>query len=138
MATLDYELTIEERKGYLYACVESDVISFDMIIEYTNEIVQRLRQNGHERLLLHTETPVLGSTDCYEIASYIIRNAISRHVRIAIVDSLPGHARSQEQISKVSRTAGLDLRSFDSIDAGEAWLLKGNGNSVRGHRVISQ
>ena len=134
MATLDYELTIEEREGYLYACVEAEEISFELVIEYTNALVQRLRDGQYSRLLLHTKTPVLESTDCYEIASYIVRNAISRDVKIAVVDSIPGHASRQERISCVSRTAGLDLKSFATIEAGKDWLLREtNGRSIGAH-----
>jgi hypothetical protein len=139
LATLDYELTIEERDGYLYACVEADEISFEMIIEYTNRIVQHLKASNSSRLLLHTRAPVLESTDCYEIASYIVRNALSRDVKIAVVDKIPGHAGRQEKISMVSRSAGLDLKWFDTIRAGEEWLLeewllkKQNGKSLGAH-----
>jgi hypothetical protein len=115
-------------------CVEAEEISFDMVIEYTNKIVQRLKASQSSRLLLHTKTPVLESTDCYEIASYIVRNAISRDVRIAVVDSMPGHAGRQERISSVSRMAGLDLKSFDTIEAGKEWLLsEKNGKSMGAH-----
>ena len=129
MDDITYKLTFEERDAYLYACVESDSVSFEMIIEYTNNIVQRLKASRHNRLLLVNESPVLPSTDCYLIASYILKNGVPGHVRIAVVDKSSGHAKKQEQITQESRSAGLDIMSFTDVTDGENWLLTANGKS---------
>jgi hypothetical protein len=120
---MTYTLEFKEQDGYLYACVDSNEISFEMVIEYTNKIIQRIKETGHSRLLLRTSTPVLDSTDGYEIASYIVRNAISSGVRIAVVDTSDGHERLQEKITGASRAAGIDIRSFVSMDTAIDWLL---------------
>lgn len=129
MDDITYKLTFEERDNYLYACVESDSVSFEMIIEYTNKIVQRLKSSQHDRVMLVNESPVLPSTDCYLIASYIVKNGVSGHVRIAVVDKSPGNSGKQEQISRQSRAAGLDIQSFTDVGEAEAWLLTGTGES---------
>jgi hypothetical protein len=124
---ISYNLTFEDRDVYLYACVEADSVSFEMIIEYTNKIVQELKSSHHNRLMLVNESPVLPSTDCYLIASYIVKNAISGQVRIAVVDTSPNNSGQQEQISRQSRAAGLDIQSFADVREAEVWLLEGNG-----------
>lgn len=115
------------------ACVKAEEISFEMVIEYTNLIAVRMKKGAYRRLLLISETPVLPSTDCYEIASYILRNAISGLLRIAVLDNNPAHAAYQEQISAVSRHAGVDVRSFNSMESADKWLLheaNGKGKSA--------
>lgn len=129
MDDISYKLTFEERDAYLYACVQSESVSFEMIIEYTNKIVQRLKSSHHNRLLLVNESPVLASTDCYLIASYIVKNGVPDHVRIAVVDSFSGHVKKQEQISRESRAAGLDIQSFTDAEDAAGWLLAKNGKS---------
>ncbi len=128
MDDITYNLTFEERDAYLYACVEADSVSFEMVIEYTNKIVQRLKSSRRKRLLLINESPVLPSTDCYLIASYIIKNAIAENVRIAIVDRSPQNRVKQQQISTASRDAGLDMQAFPDFNEAEEWIL-GNINS---------
>lgn len=124
MDDISYKLTFEERDAYLYACVESDSVSFEMIIEYTNKIVQRLKISRYDRLLLVNDSPVLPSTDCYLIASYVLKNGVRRQIRIAVVDTSSGHAMKQEQISQESRSAGLDIQSFTEVPKAEKWLIK--------------
>ena len=129
MDDISYNLTFEERDAHLYACVESDSVSFEMIIDYTNKIVHRLKSGRHHRLLLVNESPVLPSTDCYLIASYIVKNGVPGHVRIAVVDGSSGHVQKQEQITRQSRAAGLDIQSFTRTDEATAWLLDGDESS---------
>ena len=123
MAAISYDITFEDRETYLVACVKAAEISFEMVIEYTNLIAGRMKKGGYRRLMLVSETPVLGSTDCYEIASYILRNAIRGPLRIAVLDADPANASCQRQISAVSRKVGVDVRSFDSTDPANEWLL---------------
>ena len=124
---ISYKLTFEERDAYLYACVESDSVSFEMIIEYTNSIVQRLKSSRYDRLLLVNDSPVLPSTDCYLIASYVLKNGVPRKLKIAVVDTSSANARTQEQISHESRSAGLDIQSFTEVSGAEEWLRAENG-----------
>lgn len=119
-----YSLTFDERAEYLYARIEADAISFEMVIEYTNRIVLRLKQSKRHRLLLLNESPVLPSTDCYLIASYIIKNAMADGVRIAVVDSSQRNSRKQQQITEVSRAAGLDIQTFADLETAREWLLE--------------
>ena len=132
MNEIAYKLTFEEGDDYLSACIEADSVSFEMIIEYTNKIVQRLKESSHNRLLLVNESPVLPSTDCYVIASYIVKNAISANVKIAVVDKYPGNSRKQAQITQHSRAAGLDTESFSDVEQAEVWLLAQEERSTGG------
>jgi hypothetical protein len=126
---ISYKLTFEDRDFYLYACVEADSVSFEMVIEYTNQVVQRLKSGQHNRMMLVNESPVLPSTDCYLIASYIVKNAVAGDVRIAVVDNSPKNSQQQEQISRQSRAAGLDIQSFTDVAEAEEWLIGTNGKS---------
>ena len=123
MAALPYIIEVENRRDFLYVCVEAETISFEIVVEYTNEIIRNIRSTGHRRVLLATKTPVLKSTDCYMIASYILRNAVSNTVKIAVVDISPENAEGQSRISGISRTAGLNLKAFKSVRDGERWLM---------------
>jgi hypothetical protein len=126
-----YNLILEERPGYLFAEVQAESISVEILVDYTNEILQRLREINCRRLLLLTKAPVLLPIDNYVIPSGVVRNAIPHGLKIAVVDETSSHSALQKQIADQGRALGLDLEAFRRIDAAERWLMDGADEDLK-------
>jgi hypothetical protein len=87
-----YNLTVEHRAAYLYACVEADVITLDIAVRYINETIAHLRGTEHLRMLFVRETPAMASKTQYSMIAAMIFNALPRQARVASSTAHP-HTR---------------------------------------------
>jgi hypothetical protein len=107
----EYELTIERRPLYLYACVESTSISREMVLSYL--------------LLIVKEIPAsLEQDDFAFIASEIVRSG-AQGLKIAVVDEFPDHAEMNHIGAAKAKKTGLDVEFFGSFASAVHWLLHG-------------
>src|SRR5437016_14207110 len=68
--TRHYELTFEERPGYLYAHVTSGEITAEAALDYLIKIVEKCDDANCERILLERDIPhMLPFRDLYEYAT---------------------------------------------------------------------
>jgi hypothetical protein len=128
-----YNLVLERREGYLYACVTAKIITLQTVVEYLNRIAQAVRESRREsqlgRLLFVRRTPLMDSTTDYELAANLLRNMLPPGTSIAIVDENdndPGEAKRKLQVLS---NRGLNARAFSNVADAEAWLLDGRRQS---------
>ncbi|MEO7538923.1 MAG: hypothetical protein ABIV21_02770 [Pyrinomonadaceae bacterium] len=120
-----YELHIEKRPLYLYACVQSDTIDRKMVLAYLNEILAAFRGGQYSRLLLVKEIPAaLDLDDFGVIASEIVQTG-AQGIKIAVVDEFPDHVKVNIKGAVRARKTGLDVEFFSSFAAAVHWLLYG-------------
>ena len=117
-----YELKPEQRDGYLYFCVESDAITYEVAREYWDEIVEICRTSKLRRLLLHKRIHMdLSLSDLYQLASGVAAEIPG--YKLAIFDEF-----TPTQITEfgelVSSNRGLNMKCFKDLDEAEAWLLE--------------
>src|SRR4051794_33867599 len=86
-----YNLTVEDRAAYLYACVEAEVITLDIALRYINETVGHLRNTEHMRMLFVRETPMMASKTQYSLIAAMIFNTLPPQARVALVDRSPAY-----------------------------------------------
>jgi hypothetical protein len=121
----EYELTIEKRPLYLYACVESTTINRAMVLSYLAEIFEEFRSAQYSRLLIVKEIPAaLESDDFAVIASEIVRSG-AQGLKIAVVDEFPDHAKLNKEGAAKAKETGLDIEFFSSFSSAVHWLLHG-------------
>ena len=121
----EYELTIERRPLYLYACVESTSISREMVLSYLSEIFEAFRSGQYSRLLIVKEIPAsLEQDDFAFIASEIVRSG-AQGLKIAVVDEFPDHAEMNHIGAAKAKKTGLDVEFFGSFASAVHWLLHG-------------
>ena len=121
----EYELTIEKRPLYLYACVESTTINREMVMSYLAEIFEAFRSGQYSRLLIVKEIPAaLEQDDFAFIATEIMRSG-AQGLRIAVVDEFPDHADLNRKGAAKARKTGLDVEFFGSFASAVHWLLHG-------------
>jgi hypothetical protein len=80
-----YELTFEERSGYLYARVKADKIDRQSALSYLREVAAKCREIGCEYLMLERDIPVmLTDTDLFFTTNDFLR--MTKGIRVAFVN----------------------------------------------------
>ena len=118
-----YNLVLEKREGYLYACVTAEVITLQMVVEYLNRISQAARESHSGRLLFVRRTPLMDSISDYELAANLLRNMLPVGTKIAIVDENDNDPGEAKQKLQVLSSRGLNARAFGNLPDAEHWLL---------------
>ncbi|MFL6373024.1 MAG: hypothetical protein ACJ73D_00005 [Pyrinomonadaceae bacterium] len=119
-----YNLTVEDRAAYLYACVEAEVITLDIAVRYINETIGHLRKSEHSRMLFVRETPMMASKTQYSLIAAMIFNTLPSQARVALVDRSPAYPIVMECVNDLAAARQRDVQAFDSVDPAEAWLLQ--------------
>lgn len=122
-----YELTIEDRPGYLYVCVQADFIDLRIAVSYINELMSHLCATRCTNVLFVRETPAMVSKAHYAIICSVIINMLPADVTFAMVDRSPAHLIVREQILLEAKQKNRNIRPFDSFDEAEEWLLNALG-----------
>jgi hypothetical protein len=118
-----YELTIEERVGYLYVLYGGDPLTLEMILKIINTVATKIREHGYDRVLLVRNAPILENDENRAMVARIISNLLGTGVRFAIVDAYGNDPILERKAVESARAAGWDLTGFDTIEQAEAWLL---------------
>lgn len=121
-----YNLVLERRDGYLYACVTADLITLNMVVEYLNRISQAARDSHSGRLLFVRRTPLMDSTADYQLAANLLRNMLPPDTKIAIVDEHDNDPAGARHKIQVLGSRGLNAKAFDQVSEAEGWLLDGD------------
>lgn len=119
-----YDLTIEARPRYFYACVQADLISLEIAVQYINELMARLRATDYDRVLFVRETPSMVSRTHYAIVASVIANMLPKDVKFAVVDRSPSHAVIKRAIIQEREDKHRNINAFDSFEEAEDWLLE--------------
>jgi len=117
-----YELTFEDRPGYLYAHLKGDTISSEVIRSYVAEIVAKSNSTGQGRILLYRDIPaVLSEGETF----FTVRESLEslRGKKLALVNP---HADINKEVKfgmTVGHNRGGNYADFEDIAAAEKWLL---------------
>jgi len=124
-ANSQYELTIERRPLYLYACVRAATISREVVLAYLSEILDAFRDAHYSRLLLVKEIPEPLALDDFGIIASTLVQTGAQGIRIAVVDEISDHKKVNKDGAQKARHAGLDIDFFSSFAPAVHWLLHG-------------
>jgi hypothetical protein len=121
--TTPYELTLEERPGYLYARVKAATITEEIAQSYLHKVARRCNDLDSTRLLLHRDIPAtLPSGIAFFIATEF--QSLIQGIRTAIVDPLVSNREDIDFAVTVANNRGGDYRAFTNDTDAEEWLLK--------------
>ena len=122
MGERDYQLTIDERPGYLHVVFRAETNRLDMIISYGNQVAAAVRRTGKKNILFENHAPILYERQAYIIGAAALRNSIPYKVRIAILDKFSDDNNYFADATDAARSVGLTAHYFHSIEAAEAWF----------------
>jgi hypothetical protein len=117
-----YELTFEERPGYLFVRINADAITLETALEYLQEIADKFEELGTRRAILERDIPTtLSDADLYFVVQHMIQIMGDR--RLAVVNSFTSNQESMAFATLVSANRGAQYRAFDNITDAEAWIM---------------
>lgn len=118
-----YELTFEERPGYLYAHVKADTMTEEMSAAYLGEVAEKCAGSKLTRVLIYREVPfVIDSTSIF----FSMQNEIEllKGLKLAVVTPFPFTEEALNFAILVSNNRGANFELHKTIEAAEEWLLK--------------
>ena len=117
-----YDLTFEERPGYLCARVEADCIDENGIIAYLTEVADRCTQTNIEKVLVIRDiTVTLGIVNQFHTTTDFVERMKSR--RAAFVNPHPFVEDEMDFAITVAKNRGGDFQLFRDVESAEKWLL---------------
>ena len=123
-STVPYELTFEERKGYLCANAKCDEITLDVELALMMEIADKLNELDIERVMIRRDIPTCLPDGAVFVVVERYVEMVSNITRTGIVNAYPGNTASLAFASLVAENRGAHLRAFDEYPDAEAWLCK--------------
>ena len=118
-----YKITFSERTAYLYAHLEGDTISEEIISGYITEVVEKSNETGLHKILLYRDIPaVLTDGEVFRTVNDSLRALTGK--KVALVNP---HAAIQTIVEfgmTVGQNRGGNYQSFTNVAEAEAWLLK--------------
>lgn len=121
-AERQYELTFEERPGYLYAHVKAPSIDEALARAYLDEIADKCSETRSRRLMIYREIPaVLNTTTMYFAATHV--GKILRGVKTAFVNPYASNEKMLQFGTTVGFNFGEDHELFNDPAKAEGWLL---------------
>ena len=118
-----YELSFEQRKGYLYAFVSGEHDNFDISFAYWGEIGARLAELGLKKVLIVEDIPEQATMhEVYEMVTRLWELGFGS-VKIAFVDRFLSHHDLNDFGALVGTNRGLNGRAFHTEAEAEAWLM---------------
>jgi hypothetical protein len=119
-----YELTFEQRDGYLSARVTCPAITLDLALAYMTRIAEKSVELGGDRVLIHRDIPVSLPDGAVFVVVERFVELIGNRTRSAVVNEYPANEPSLEFGALVAENRGAQLKVFESIRDAEEWLLK--------------
>ena len=120
-----YELTFEEREGYLYAFVTGEYDNFAISFAYWSEIGERLKELGQKKVLIVEDIAEQATmVEVYDLVTRLWELGFAG-VKIAFVDRYLDHHDLNDFGALVATNRGLRGRAFNTEPEAEAWLLEG-------------
>lgn len=118
-----YEITFEERPGYLYALVRSTSMTVEMALDYLTQVAAKRAALSVHRLMLERDVPVmLNDLDLYHTTKYFLNQI--KGTKVAFVNP---HSQIDDDMDfavLIGVNEGANYRLFDNPASAEEWLLK--------------
>jgi hypothetical protein len=123
-----YELTLEERPGYLFATIKATKLEYfpakDLLIEIAAE-VRGLRQT---RLMIYRDVPsVMPRGQLFFIAVKMAE--AFKNVKVALVNPYADLNEDLDFAALTGNNRGGNFKLFADIETAEAWLLNVSGQN---------
>ena len=119
-----YELHFEDRGRYFFAHIKGNRGTLEIATAYWTEIAQEAIRTGLKRLLVIEDIPeMISIAEVHQLVTGLADLPI-KDVRIAFVDLYAEHSSLNEFGILVGENRGFTVRSFDTEELAEAWLLE--------------
>ena len=122
-----YELTINQKSGYLHAVVTGEN-SRENVARYLEEILRECAARNCRRLLIEERLagPRLGTMSVFEIAAEGSNHAQGQFNAIAYVD-VNAEGELMEFAETLAVYRSFPVRVFSTVDEARKWLLGADG-----------
>ena len=120
----NYSTTFEDRGRYLFALVEGEKGSLDIVSAYWNEIAQKAITSGLKRVLVIEDIPeMISIAEVHQLVTGLSELPV-KDIRLAFVDLHAEHASLNDFGILVGENRGFSVKSFDTEESAETWLLE--------------
>jgi hypothetical protein len=123
---MSYQLSIEERSGYLYVSVSgtNSAANVQAYFAEVSDACQRLHQTN-VLIAANLSGDRLSMIEVYKTISAASDRVVDSGMRIAYVDPNFSHYLEKLHLAEnIAAMRGLDARIFRNTAAAEAWLLR--------------
>jgi hypothetical protein len=118
----DYELTFEQRTGYLYAHVRAVTIDERISEAYQKEIAAKCDELTIQKLMIYRDIPnALSTTSAYFAANRLLK--LLPNIRIAFVNPYESNEKNLQFATTVGSNFGEQHKVFNDGTKAERWLL---------------
>ena len=122
MAAPKYQLTTEDRQGYLYAKMLGDQDSYESTMAAVTELAGICLARKVTRVLVEHDMPgKLSTLDVYKMASRLPE--LFEGIDVAFVIHRSEIPDNPKFLENVARNRGATGRLFPTVEEAEAWLL---------------
>ena len=118
-----YELTFEERNGYLLANVKAEDLEYDPAQDCLLEIAREIDRLKQTRLMVKRDIPSVMPRGQLFFTSASMAESF-KQVKIAIVNPYPDLDESLNFAALTANNRGANFKVFTDIETAEVWLLK--------------
>jgi hypothetical protein len=117
-----FELTFEERPGYLYARVVADAIDRQAAAEYLLDVAAKCEELSCSRLVLDRDIPtILNASDLFFTTKEFLPMMVG--ISVAFLNRHETIENEMEFAVMVARNRGADFKVVRDLAAAEEWLL---------------
>ncbi len=122
MPDKDYNLTFENRDGYLYVHL-TGTESFESSLGYWAEIDTEIQKHKYGRLLVHKEMQgSVSGVEVYDIIKKVVPAA--KGLKVAFFDENKIHAMINRFGQLLANNCGASIRIFASLAEAENWMSR--------------
>jgi hypothetical protein len=119
-----YKLQFEERGRYVFAHIKGEHASLEIATAYWTEIAERTLKSGLKRVLVIEDIPeMISIAEVHQLVTSLSDLPV-KDVRIAFVDLYAEHSSLNDFGILVGENRGFTVRSFDTEEDAETWLLQ--------------
>jgi hypothetical protein len=118
---LPYDLSFEQRAGYLYACVTAENIDRETALDYLRKVANEVAASASESLMLERDIPVVLSSADLFFTTQDFLNMVGQ-TRIAFVNKHASIQSEMEFAIMIGTNRGANYRLFTNVPDAERWL----------------
>lgn len=119
-----YSLTFEDRGRYIFAHIKGERGTLRIATAYWTEIAQQVLKTGLKRVLVIEDIPeMISIAEVHQLVTGLADLPV-KDIRVAFVDLYAEHSSLNDFGILVGENRGFTIRSFDTEEAAESWLLE--------------
>jgi hypothetical protein len=118
-----YELTFEERDGYLFASVKAETIDEATAMDYLSKVAARCKSLETTHLMLYRDIPAMLPDGVLFFVTTEFLTMI-RGIKAAFVNPHLPNTDAMEFAVTVGKNRGANYQAFNNTADAERWLLK--------------